>query len=122
MSEASKAYPREATFTAADGKTYTVRPLTLDGLIAIEERFTLESIEQAFDTERLQLHKSVNLRFLLWIVLRAAHPDLTEEQTGRIIDVQILPAARTAVVQAFTGGLPDADEKREAATPEDPQS
>lgn len=121
MSEASKAYPREATFTAADGKTYAVRPLTLDGLIAIEERYKLDSIEDAFNTERLQLMKAANLRFLLWTVLKAAHPDLTEEETGRIIDVQNLPAARTAVVMAFTGGLPEPDQK-EAAPPADPQS
>ena len=121
MSEASNAYPAPATFTGADGKTYHVRAITLNGLIALEERYKAESIEDLFDPAKLQLEKLDNLRFLLWIVLKPAHPDLTEQKTGDIIDIFTLQAARDAVVAAFTCGLPQTAEQ-EAEPPADPQS
>ena len=121
MSEAAETYPEPATFTGADGKTYRVQPLNLNSLIAIEKRYDVESIDDLFDTEKLQLGKLGNLRFLLWTCLRQAQRNLTEDETGDIIDVGNLPAARDAVVAAFTGGQPQRP-TQEAEPPADPQT
>jgi len=122
MSEASETYPAPATFTGADGKTYRVKAITLNGLIALEGRYQAESIQDLFDPAKLQLEKLDNLRFLLWTVLKPSHPDLTEQKTGDIIDIFTLQAARDAVVAAFTAGLPARKEPEERETAEDPQS
>ena len=123
MSKASKAHPEPGTFTGADGQTYRVRPLSLNGLIKIEERYGFDSIEEAFDVTKLELHKPRNLRFLLATVLQEAHPDLTEEQTGSIITVAALPEASTAVVWALAAGLPEGKEEptEEAKAGQDPR-
>jgi len=121
MSEAAETYPEPETFTGADGKTYRVKPLTLNSLMLIERRYDVESIDDLFDTKKLQLNKLTNLRFLLWICLRQAQPNLSEEETGDIIDVGNLPAARDAVVAAFTHGLPQKP-AQEAEPSADPQN
>ena len=121
MSEASETYPEPATFTGADGQTYHVKPITLNGLIALEDRYKAESIQDLFDPAKLQLGKLGNLRFLLWTVLKPSHPDLTEEKTGNVIDIFTLQAARDAVAAAFKAGLPQKEEE-EAEPPADPQS
>ena len=120
MSEASNAYPAPATFTGADGKTYHVRAITLNGLIALEQFYQAESIQDLFDAAKLHLEKLPNLRFLLWTVLKPSHPDLTEQKTGDIIDIFTLQDARDAVVAAFNRGLPQS-RGQEAEPPADPQ-
>jgi len=122
MSEAAEAYPEAATFTGTDGKTYRVKPLTLNGLIALEARYNVESIQDLFDPTKLQLDKLDNLRFLLWTVLKPSHPDLSEQKTGDIIDIYTLQDARDAVVKAFSAGLPARKEPEDGEASQDPQN
>lgn len=122
MSDASEAYPAPETFVGVDGKTYEIRPLSINGMIKIEERYELESIEEAFQIGRLELQKPKNLRFLLWVIISEAHPDLKEDQAGSIVNVANLAAAQAAIVSAFTRGLPkgEVESEEEADSTEGP--
>lgn len=108
--------PDTRTFIGADGKEYEVRPLSINGLMAIEKKFNLESIEDAFDMANLGFSRLENVRWLLWLVLNEVHEDLQEETVGKIINLQNLPDARDAILWAFTISLPEAGDDE---TPED---
>jgi len=119
-SKASRTYPEPGTFLGADGETYSVRPLSINGLIKIEEHYGFESIEEAFETKKLELHKPKKLRWMLCTILQEAHPDMTEEKAGEIITVGNLAEAQAAVIWSFTAGLPLEEPEEEAEDPRDP--
>lgn len=103
MTETAATPAAGTTFTGADGKQYTVGPLTVNAMVAIQERFKFDGIEDVLDLEKLRVGKFENLRFLLHQVLLGYHPDLTEEETGRIINMHNLAQAQQAVLLAFAG-------------------
>jgi hypothetical protein len=125
MSEASKAYPSPSSFVGSDGETYVIKPLSINGLVKIEEFYGFESVQEAFELRQLELRKAINLRFMLATVLQETYPDMTEEQAGNIVTLKNLNEAQMAIVWAFTQGLPgdedeDADGEGDEETPADP--
>lgn len=120
MSQASRAYPEPGTFKGADDEIYTVKPLSINGMVKIEEQYGFESIEEAFDTKRLELHKPKKLRWMLCTILQEAHEEMTEEKAGKIINVANLREAQAAVVWAFTAAVPTSGDEEEEESSADP--
>lgn len=92
MSELSEALGRERVLTF-DGKEFAVKPLNFNSLAVIEEKFG--------SLDALTFEKAADQRFLLWVLLSASDPSLTETAVGEMLTFEKL----SEVVEFITAAL-----------------
>lgn len=111
MSNLKDVKPRVKTITLNDGVEREVR-FTLNALAELEERYG--SVDAAF--KALDGGSVKAARFVLWAGLMDAQPDLTEQQVGSLIDVQLMNTIMHSLSDALEADMPDAPAGVEAGS------
>jgi len=110
MSRASKVFlENKWAFTGADGNEYIITPINLNTMLEIEEKFNLNSIDE-IDLGTLGLNKARHLRWFFWVLLKQNHPDMDQEDVGRVIDATNAEEAMKVAMKAFVAGIPETEE------------
>lgn len=109
MSNLKDAKPRVKTITLNDGVEREVR-FTLNAMAELEERYgTVDAAFKAMDDGSIKA-----IRFVLWAGLMEASPELTEQQVGSLIDMQLMSDIVESVSGALGEDMPDATSTAEA--------
>lgn len=103
MSNVRDAKPRVKTITLNDGVEREVR-FTLNAMAELEERYG--SVDAAF--KALDAGSIKAARCVLWAGLMDAQPDLTEQQVGSLIDIQLMHELMEDISSALAEDMPDA--------------
>lgn len=111
MSNIKDAKPRVKTITLNDGVEREVR-FTLNAMAELEERYG--SVDAAF--KALDGGSIKAARCVLWAGLMEAHPDLTEQQVGSLIDIQLMNDIMADISGALGEDMPDAPEGSDVVT------
>lgn len=102
MSNIKDAKPRVKTITLNDGVEREVR-FTLNAMAELEERYgSVDAAFKALDSGSIKA-----TRFILWAGLMEAQPDLTEQQVGSLIDVQLMKDIMEDISSALGEDMPD---------------
>jgi hypothetical protein len=112
MSNVKSVKPRVKTITLNDGVEREVR-FTLNAMAELEERYG--SVDAAFEAVDGGSVKAV--RFVLWAGLMEAHPELTEQQVGSLIDIQLMKNIMDSIAEAVGEDMPDAVANEVTALP-----
>lgn len=88
------------------GRMYVLTHLNLNDLVEIEEQFEGMDIEKALMTMR-------GTRYVLWLVLRKANPDLKLEDVGNLIDMQNMEKVREILMKLGEEKRPPEKKKKE---------
>ena len=102
MSNIKDAKPRVKTITLNDGVEREVR-FTLNAMAELEERYG--SVDAAF--KALDGGSIKAARCVLWAGLMEAQPDLTEQQVGSLIDVQLMNDIMADISGALGEDMPE---------------
>jgi hypothetical protein len=70
--------------TLADGQEYELAPMTLNVMMAVEEKFD-KSYFDLVNSRRLS-----HIRYIVWLRLKGKYPELTEEKVGELVTVSVL--------------------------------
>ena len=92
MSELSQLLPQERRISFA-GKEWSVKPLTFNSLARIEDKYG--------SLEKMDLGKVTDQRFLLWVILGASDPALTEEAVGELLTIDKMEQVVAFIGQAL---------------------
>ena len=94
------ATPKGRTIKLADGKEYTLAPLTLNTLANLEEAFDcdLEELQS-----KLAKRGATAFRKLLWVFLRGDYPDLTLVGVGDLVELSQMSEVVTELTAALEG-------------------
>lgn len=99
--------------------TYYLR-YDLNALVELEEAY--ENIEEAFNFEENPKGAIGKLRKVLYVGLRANHPDITERDVGALFTVENLGDFQDAIGAAMNIAMPDEVEaKNSPKAPKDHQ-
>jgi len=79
----------------ADGKEYELTPLNLNMMIEIEDKFE-EPLTQLLDVGKVKV-----IRYLLFVMLKPKHPDMTEEKVGKFVTAEILNEAVKSITTSI---------------------
>jgi hypothetical protein len=112
MSNIKSVKPRVKTITLNDGVEREVR-FTLNAMAELEERYG--SVDAAFKAVDEGSVKAA--RCVLWAGLMEAHPELTEQQVGSLIDIQLMKDIMDSVAEAVSDDMPEADTNEGVALP-----
>ncbi len=87
----------------ADGEEYTLSPLNLNTIAAIEEEFnsSFQEVSNQFwgeETKRFPV-----LRKLLYIFLRGNHPNLTIDRVGELVEPAQFEEVNKAIISIWIG-------------------
>lgn len=102
MSNIKDVKPRVKTITLNDGVEREVR-FTLNAMAELEERYG--SVDAAF--KALDEGSVKAARCVLWAGLIEANPDLTEQQVGSLIDMQLMQDIMENISGALVDDMPD---------------
>lgn len=106
MSNIKDVKPRVKTITLNDGVEREVR-FTLNALAELEERYgSVDAAFKAMDDGSIKA-----IRFVLWAGLIEAQPDLTEQQVGSLIDLQLMHGLIENISDALVADMPDKTEE-----------
>jgi len=78
----------------ADGKEYKLGPVNLNVLYGFEEEFNCGLDEL---NKKLAKPRATHLRILLYVLLKENHPDITKEQAGSLVSMDIIPQVTAAI-------------------------
>ena len=70
--------------TLSDGKEYTMKPVTLNLLVELEDKFD-QPASALLISGRIK-----PIRYLLYLRLKDAYHDLTEESIGELVDDKVM--------------------------------
>jgi len=84
--------PQPKTIKLADGNEYNLKPFNLNMMEEVEDKFG-ESWEDLVGKMRARV-----LKYLLFVCLKEAHPDLTEKKIGELVTAEILADAYTTAI------------------------
>ncbi len=70
--------------TLADGKEYELTPMTLNVMVAVEEKFD-KSYFDLVNSRRLS-----HIRYIVYLRLKDKYPELTEGKVGELVTVTVL--------------------------------
>lgn len=113
MSNLHNVRPAKKTITLSDGIEREVR-FTLNAMAELEERYG--SVEKAF--EALDSNSIKAARFILWAGLMDSDDTLTEQQVGKLIDINTIHDIMDSVGSALTDDMPkETGETNVAALP-----
>lgn len=89
MAENILAEEKPKVIKLADGKDYTFPPMDLTTWANIEAslNYPLSQLQERFKTEPMQ-----TLQSLTYALLKENYPELTKEQAGRLVTLNILPS------------------------------
>jgi hypothetical protein len=105
MSNIKDAKPRVKTITLNDGVEREVR-FTLNAMAELEERYgSVDAAFKALDDGSIKA-----ARFVLWAGLMEAQPDLTEQQVGSLIDIQLMKELMNDITGALGEDMPEVPE------------
>ena len=82
MSELKALVGKGFIFTGADGIEYECSPYDLNDLAQIEEDYG------TVDKLLVETKRFTQVRYMLWLSLRHKHPEITLEDTGRLLGVK----------------------------------
>lgn len=105
MSNVVEIKPRKSTITLSDGVEREVK-LDLNAMAELEDKYG--SVEAAF--QALENNSVKAIRFVLWAALLHNDENLTEQQVGRLIDLQNMGTIMDSLGKAFTNDMPSEDE------------
>jgi len=72
-----------------DGQEYEFVPLNANMMAEVEEHFDM-SFDKMFGGDQ---RRTKYTRYLLWTILKAKYPDITEEQVGEILTAKVIAEA-----------------------------
>ena len=86
------------TIKLADGKEYKLGPVNLNVLANLEEEFGcgLDELDKKFKKP-----SASSLRLLLYVLLKDNHPEITKEQAGRLVSMDIMPEVTQIINQVI---------------------
>jgi len=87
-----KVEPRKVKL--ADGKEYKLGPINLNVLDGLEEEFNCGLGEL---NEKLANPRASHLKILLYVLLKQNYPDMTKEQAGKLVSMDIIPQVTAAI-------------------------
>lgn len=79
-----------------------------NALVEIEEKYG--SIEEGFGT--LENPKMKDIRYLLYLTLKSDDENLTEEKTGKLIDLKNIDRVVDALSDSLGESLPEVEEEK----------
>jgi len=97
--------------------TYFLR-YDLNALVELEEAY--ENIEEALNFEENPKGAIGKLRKVLYVGLKANHPDISERDVGALFTVENLPEFQEAIAKAMDAAMPE-DDAKNVKTPKDHQ-
>lgn len=106
MSNLRDVRPVKKTITLSDGVEREVR-FTLNAMAELEERYG--SVEKAF--EALDSNSIKAARFILWAGLMESDETLTEQQVGKLIDMNNLRDIMDSVGNMLSDDMPEVTEQ-----------
>jgi len=101
-----------------DETSYFLR-YDLNALVELEEAY--ENIEEAFNFETNPKGAIGKLRKVLFVGLRANHPDITEKEVGGMFTVENLSEFQEAIGKAMDIAMPEEVEAKNSKAPKDHQ-
>lgn len=90
------AKPKGNEIVLADNKTYHLAPANLNLLQNLEEEFDC-SLEEL--TEKIAKRQAASLKKLLYVFLKENYPELTLENVGALVTVEILERVSDKVAE-----------------------
>jgi hypothetical protein len=99
-----------------DENTYYLR-YDLNALVELEDAY--DNIEKAFNFEENPVGAIGKLRKVLFVGLRANHPEITEDEVGGMFTVENLGEFQDAIGKAMDVAMPKEDETKNSGTPKD---
>lgn len=90
--------PRGRPVKLADGKTYILAPLSLNTLANLEDEFDCELDELE---AKLKGRTATAFRKWLWVLLRENYPDMTLEETGKLVELSQMDAIMAELTATF---------------------
>lgn len=80
--------------TLSDGKEYTLSPINLNVLADIETEMgcSLNELEKKFNKSQAS-----SLRTLLYVLLKPNHPEITPEDVGKLVSVNLISEVSEAI-------------------------
>ena len=96
-----KVEPRKVVL--ADGKEYKLGPVSLNVLANLEEEFGcgLNELSKKFGKQQAS-----SFRLLLFVMLRENYPEITKEQAGKLVSMELIPEISNVInAGAFCGYL-----------------
>lgn len=91
--------PKGKEITLADGKVYHLSEINLNILADLEEELEYTSRQELIDKFETQGAKSI--RVLLHILLKKNHPNLTKEDVGELVTLEIMGDIQSVILDLF---------------------
>ena len=99
-------------------ETYFLR-YDLNALVELEDAY--DNIEDALNFEENPKGAIGKLRKVLYVGLKANHPDISEKDVGGLFTVENLPEFQEAIAKAMDAAMPEEAETKNVKTPKDHQ-
>jgi len=78
--------PKGRKITLADGKVYTLAPITLHTLATLEQGFDCDM--EGFEAKLKEQRSFTVFEKLLWIFLQDDYPNMTMKEVGKLVQVR----------------------------------
>jgi hypothetical protein len=88
----------ENSIVLSNGKSYLARPINLNMMAAVEEKFN-DSFPKLLSANRMAV-----LRHLLYLMLREDTPELTEDRVGQLVTIDLLGSIADGITKQVGNG------------------